>query len=103
MEALKKKYPNILDIQGIHIISPHYGEKLAIPVKGKDYIEGEITGFSAEEIKQLKVQVMIKTDKWYEQPLVSVNKDGRWECYATFGSSNGHTIKAILMAKSLLQ
>jgi len=72
-------------------ISRQWGEPM--PVQRE--IKGQVEGFSKEQVKTLRVEVSILTDKWYPQGITRVRGDGSWRVNAWFGGAV-HVIKAVV-------
>jgi hypothetical protein len=88
--------------RGIRILSPRDGGEITLDqeesMPARREIRGDITGFTRQEIEnlRLRVEVSIMTDKWYPQGVARVQSDSTWGLrQAHFGGSD-HTIKAVL-------
>jgi len=60
-------------------------------------VKGHILDYSRSLIEErdLLVEVIILTDKWYSQGITKVNENGRWEMEVHYGGLH-HTVKAVL-------
>ena len=90
----------------IRILSPKDGDEIFLSssetMPAKRPIKGDIRGFTRDEIEKfkLRVEVSIRTDKWYPQGIARVQNDGTWMLRQAYFGGATHIIKATLKDKS---
>jgi hypothetical protein len=90
----------------VKILMPKNGEEIFLndnePMPAEREVSGEIIGFTKDDIQQfkLRVNVSIKTDKWYPQGIARVKDDGTWKLRKAYFGGATHIVKATLKDKS---
>jgi len=90
----------------IQIQEPKDGEEILLDpyesMPAERPIQGVVRGFSRDEIENfsLRVEVDIKTDKWYPQGITRVHMDGTWRLRKAYFGGAKHVIRALLKDKN---
>jgi len=90
----------------VKILTPKNGEEIFLndnePMPAEREVSGEIIGFTKDDIQQfkLRVNVSIKTDKWYPQGIARVKDDGTWKLRKAYFGGATHIVKATLKDKN---
>jgi hypothetical protein len=86
----------------IRILSPRDGDEIVLfrdeVVPAERPVRGDVVGFTKETIESLglRVEVSIRTDKWYPQGIAAVRGDGSWGLQKAYFGGAVHHIRAIL-------
>ncbi len=90
----------------ITILVPNDGEEIIVSSKETKPIDrpfsGKIMGFSKNEINSLglKVEIFVRTDKWYRQGTTNVQNTGVWIFEHVKLGGTTHVVKALLKDKN---